>query len=81
MQMAAVAITLGMSIVGGILTGLLLRIPIFSRSKSEDFFDDNNNWLVKISLMMYYKYDSSLYINTILLFRVGVMLHREVASL
>jgi len=45
-QMAALAMTLGMAIVSGILTGFLMKLPIFEQLKDdEDMFDDQSSWL------------------------------------
>ncbi|UJR20610.1 hypothetical protein I4U23_023735 [Adineta vaga] len=41
-QAAALGMTIGMSIFGGLVTGLLLRLPVFAQ-KSDDF-DDEPNW-------------------------------------
>ncbi|CAK8689087.1 unnamed protein product [Clavelina lepadiformis] len=46
MQIAGLAVTLGISIVGGLLTGLLLRAPFLDKLKSHALFDDDKNWLV-----------------------------------
>ena len=46
MQLAGLGVTLGISIVGGLLTSLLLKIPIFDRVKGNALFDDDTYWLV-----------------------------------
>ena len=45
-QCAGLILTLGMSIVGGALTGAFLRLPIFSSPDNESYFDDSLNWHV-----------------------------------
>eukprot|EP01106_Pelomyxa_sp_JSP_P018121 TRINITY_DN79_c0_g1_i4.p1 TRINITY_DN79_c0_g1~~TRINITY_DN79_c0_g1_i4.p1 ORF type:complete len:337 (+),score=84.52 TRINITY_DN79_c0_g1_i4:137-1012(+) len=47
LQLAAIGITLGMAVVGGLLTGLLMLLPIFVPVKAEDkgpFFTDRKWW-------------------------------------
>lgn len=45
-QMAALALTLGLAIVSGLLTGALIRLPIFEQIKdTEDMFDDESSWI------------------------------------
>lgn len=46
--MAGLAVTLGMSIVGGLLTGLVLRAPFIDKTKDEDLFEDKKHWIVSI---------------------------------
>ncbi|RNA27200.1 Rh type B glyco [Brachionus plicatilis] len=44
-QILALVLTLGMSIVGGILTGLIMRLPILEKiNYSEDMFEDELDW-------------------------------------
>ncbi|CAF1291693.1 unnamed protein product [Didymodactylos carnosus] len=45
-QAAAVFLTLGLAIVGGLLTGLFLRLPIFNTPDQDTYFDDSLNWIV-----------------------------------
>lgn len=45
-QMAALALTLAISLVGGTLTGLLLKLPIWNMPQEDDVFDDKVNWEV-----------------------------------
>jgi ammonium transporter Rh len=45
-QCAGLILTLGMSIVGGVVTGILLRLPIFSTPDNDSYFDDSLNWHV-----------------------------------
>lgn len=45
-QMAAIAVTLGMAIIGGILTGFVMRLPIMEKVEDiEEMFDDEPNWI------------------------------------
>ena len=45
-QLAALAITLGIAILGGLLTGLILRIPFIEQvNESDELFDDESNWI------------------------------------
>lgn len=44
-QLAALATTLGMAIVGGLLTGVVMRLPLFEQITDDDqLFDDEPNW-------------------------------------
>ncbi len=43
-QIAALVLTLGMALVGGVLTGLFLRLPIFKKIEENKLFDDEKNW-------------------------------------
>ncbi|CAF0965964.1 unnamed protein product [Rotaria sordida] len=45
-QCAGLLLTLGMAIIGGLLTGILLRLPIFSTPNNDSYFDDSLNWHV-----------------------------------
>ena len=45
-QIAALAVTLGMALVGGVLTGYLMRIPIIERvDEEEEMFDDEPHFI------------------------------------
>lgn len=45
-QIAALAVTLAMAIVGGLVTGLVMRLPIFEQvHDEEELFDDEPNWV------------------------------------
>jgi ammonium transporter Rh len=45
-QLAALALTLGLAISSGIVTGLIMRLPIFEQVKEkEDFFEDDPHWI------------------------------------
>ncbi|CAF4260921.1 unnamed protein product [Adineta steineri] len=41
-QAAALGLTLDMGIIGGLITGVILRIPIFAQKDND--FDDEENW-------------------------------------
>lgn len=45
-QAAALGLTLVCAIVGGLLTGFILRLPVFDNVATEDFFLDNKFWHV-----------------------------------
>jgi hypothetical protein len=45
-QCAGLILTLGMAIVGGLLTGVFLRLPIFATPDNDSYFDDSLNWHV-----------------------------------
>ncbi|XP_068231565.1 ammonium transporter Rh type A isoform X2 [Palaemon carinicauda] len=47
LQIVALAITLGISIVGGIATGFVLRLEKFSTLKTNDLFEDERYWLME----------------------------------
>ena len=45
-QMAALAVTLAMAIIGGIITGYIMKLPIIEQIQDiEEMFDDEPNWL------------------------------------
>ncbi|RNA27205.1 Rh type B glyco [Brachionus plicatilis] len=57
-QILALVLTLGMSTVGGILTGLLMRIPIFENIKDEkEMFEDEPFWEIEDEFFKSQKYD------------------------
>jgi ammonium transporter Rh len=46
-QLAGLALTLTLAIIGGLLTGLLIRLPIFEQiNENELMFDDEPGWLL-----------------------------------
>ncbi|CAF3437691.1 unnamed protein product, partial [Rotaria sp. Silwood2] len=45
-QCAGLILTLAMAIVGGLLTGIFLRLPIFATPDNDSYFDDSLNWHV-----------------------------------
>ena len=45
-QMATLALSITMAILGGLLTGLIMRLPIIEQIEEEDeMFDDEANWI------------------------------------
>ncbi|KAK2142625.1 hypothetical protein LSH36_932g01097, partial [Paralvinella palmiformis] len=46
MQAAALCLTLGMATVGGIVVGLILRIPFWDQPTADEVFDDADFWEV-----------------------------------
>uniref|UniRef100_H2ZEK2 Ammonium transporter AmtB-like domain-containing protein n=1 Tax=Ciona savignyi TaxID=51511 RepID=H2ZEK2_CIOSA len=46
LQLAGLAVTLGISIIGGLLTGLVLKAPFLGSVKHQDLFDDRPYWNV-----------------------------------
>ncbi|UJR29823.1 hypothetical protein I4U23_017366 [Adineta vaga] len=45
-QCAGLILTLGMAIIGGLGTGIFLRLPIFASPDNDSYFDDSLNWHV-----------------------------------
>ncbi|XP_069115396.1 ammonium transporter Rh type A-like isoform X2 [Argopecten irradians] len=45
-QLAALATTLGIAIVGGLLTGLVMRLPVWDDPEDEYLYDDRDYWEV-----------------------------------
>lgn len=45
-QAAALAVTLVMAIVGGCLTGLIMRLPIFDPPRAHQIYDDTDYWIM-----------------------------------
>jgi ammonium transporter Rh len=43
-QCAGLILTIAISVVGGLLTGIFLRLPIFSTPDNDSYFDDSLNW-------------------------------------
>ncbi|KAG8445807.1 hypothetical protein GDO86_010553 [Hymenochirus boettgeri] len=48
MQGAALAATLGISVVGGALTGLFLKLPIWGQPPDQNCYDDSIYWEVPL---------------------------------
>ena len=48
MQLAGLAVTICLSVAGGLFTGALLKIPFFDGTELPFLFDDSNYWLVSI---------------------------------
>lgn len=45
-QIAALAMTIGFALVGGVITGYIMKIPIVEQIEhEEEMFDDDSNWL------------------------------------
>lgn len=45
-QLASLSMTLGIALVGGILTGYLMKLPIFEQIEEvEEMFDDEPHWV------------------------------------
>ena len=45
-QIAALALTLGLAISSGVVTGLIMRLPIFEQViQKEDYFEDEPHWI------------------------------------
>jgi len=45
-QAAALGVSLGFAVVGGLITGLILRLPIWDQPRGEQIFDDEDYWLM-----------------------------------
>jgi ammonium transporter Rh len=44
-QLAALAVTLGIAIVSGLITGFIIKLPFIEQiNKEDDFFDDGVYW-------------------------------------
>lgn len=43
-QLAALGVTLGLSIVGGAITGFIMNIPIWEQLEHEEYFEDGKYW-------------------------------------
>ena len=48
MQLAAIAITLGISIVGGAITGFFMNIPLWEQLEHEEYFEDGKYWEMEV---------------------------------
>jgi|ERR1712004_4435 len=46
-QLAALGVTLGISLVGGAITGAILKIPIWNQPDGEEIFEDETFWHVE----------------------------------
>jgi len=47
MQLAGLAVTLGLAVTGGLITGGILKIPFFEETRIQSLFDDKDYWQVK----------------------------------
>ena len=54
MQLAGLAVTLGLSVIGGLITGSLLKISFLSDLNIQSLFDDKETWLVNIFQRNYF---------------------------
>ena len=54
MQLAGLAVTLALSIVGGLFTGAILKIPFFDKTRTQSLFDDEDYWIVSESKTKYF---------------------------
>ncbi|CAH1263934.1 RHAG [Branchiostoma lanceolatum] len=43
-QMAALFVTIGIALLGGTITGIILQLPVWGKLQSEELFDDRANW-------------------------------------
>ena len=48
MQLAAIAITLGISIVGGAITGFFMNVPLWEQLEHEEYFEDGKYWEMEV---------------------------------
>lgn len=48
MQLAAIAITLGISIVGGAITGFFMNVPLWEQLENEEYFEDGKYWEMEV---------------------------------
>lgn len=46
-QLAAIFVTLGIALLGGAITGGILRLPFFDEPDENDKFDDNGDWILE----------------------------------
>lgn len=52
-QILALVLTLGMSIAGGLLSGFLMRLPIFAKMEdTEDMLDDEQYWHIEDDIFL-----------------------------
>jgi ammonium transporter Rh len=45
-QLASLGMTIALALVGGFITGFIMRIPIIEQIEAEEMFDDEPNWCV-----------------------------------
>ena len=48
MQLAAIAITLGISIIGGAITGFFMNVPLWEQLEHEEYFEDGKYWEMEV---------------------------------
>lgn len=46
--MAALGTTLGISIVGGAITGFIMNVPIWEQLEHEEYFEDGKYWEMEV---------------------------------
>ncbi|KAK4300275.1 hypothetical protein Pmani_027519 [Petrolisthes manimaculis] len=46
-QILALLVTMGISVAGGLVTGLVLRLPIFNLLKTDELYEDAKYWLME----------------------------------
>ena len=49
-QIAAIAVAVGIALVGGALIGLLLRLPIWDNLQDNELYEDEVFWMVRMLL-------------------------------
>ena len=47
-QLAALGTTLGISIVGGAITGFIMNVPIWEQLEHEEYFEDGKYWEMEV---------------------------------
>lgn len=47
-QLASLAVTLGLAIVGGTLTGMVMNIPLWEQLELEEYFEDGKYWEMEV---------------------------------
>ena len=43
-QLASLGVTLGISIVGGAITGFIMNVPLWEQLENEEYFEDGKYW-------------------------------------
>lgn len=56
-QAICFGISLGIAIFGGLITGLILKLPFFDRPTEHDLFDDDKFWLIPVDESLYLSND------------------------
>ena len=47
-QLASLGTTLGIAIIGGIITGFILNIPLWEQLENEEYFEDGKYWELEV---------------------------------
>lgn len=47
-QLAGLATTLGISLVGGTITGFMMNIPLWEQLELEEYFEDGKYWEMEV---------------------------------